>query len=195
MSQEHDTAAWVVRAIGDGNVDCYLRAIVDAVKARKEVLGESLPDQNPLVTATHVTVADDDLKTLLSNPPIKAKVGTARPAFTAHPKDPRPDPKTPVFTGVFMPTDHPAIPIDLLGYTYDKTQIVGKVVNLNLGAQAHVPVQIVGIGPKSVKVLLVIPPDRNAYHGKKKLYSLWDKNMPLFLDHNVLTPYLGRPIN
>lgn len=186
MSQEKDTAVWALRAIQSGDVDPYLRAIFEAVRNRREVLGKDLPKQD--------TITPDDVNINLEP---ALPVGVTQAVQTvqshkAHPKfrkDQRPDPKIPTFTGRVAPTTTPNVPVTLMGNTYDKHDLVGKCIGVDL-ANAQRRVQIVGVGDKTVKVLLVDEPERGTYHGKKELHSIWDANMPLFLAHSILTPYL-----
>ena len=200
MSQEKNTAAWIIQSVNDGDVDPYLRAIVEAIKDRRGWLmqdGGALPKQLTVTAddagpGVHlVGVAGDQPPVTTTPPKVKAKVVNTSPAFH---KDHRPDPKIHTYKGRFTPTQGAMNPVTLLGVTYEKADLMGKCIVLGL-AGYDTRVQIVGVGPKMVKVLVVDEPPRGTYHGKKELHSLWEANMPLFLAHSVLSPYLSSSIN
>lgn len=180
-----NTAAWVLKQIADGSIDPYLRAVVETIKERRSALGaEGLPEQQTVTVADWQPHPTDQPKAVKFT-------GASKPGFFH--KDHRPDPSLKPTTQRWSqcsPNDPNAIVLPGIG-TYDRHQIVGQCILTNLGG-SMVAVQVVGLGPKTVKVLLVQEPPRGTYHGKKELHTIWDSNTPIFLAHSILTPYLNK---
>lgn len=193
MSAEQE-ARKIIAAIDGGDVDVYLRSIVESVKARRGFLIEtkSLPSQ--LAVPDVATETEGRLVTKNKTKKGSASVLHSTPIRSSaihFQQNQRPDPAmVPVAFKTFgtVQVDHPHA-IQIGGRTYDKTAILGRCITVMLCGH-DTPVQVVGIGPKKVKVLLVREPGRGLYHGKSELHTLWEKNAPIFVEHAVLLPYL-----
>lgn len=114
--------------------------------------------------------------------------------------EPRPDPSVAPFTGIVMPLtrqDQSARDaskmIPLNGYVYDKGDIVGKYIHVSFPNHPGLTFKITGVGPKTLKALVVHEPNKGDRLQGKDVWKAWDTNTPMFLPHSAIAHWLGRP--
>lgn len=200
-SHGQSTAGFIIKMIRDAEVDEYLKSIFDAVKERKselESLG-GLPNQKQvsesLIDITQVDQPAVPYQAPLVAPkPKRVKGSGGNSRFYAH--KPRPPQDMTVFNGLVAPLrDASGIdPNAMFGYTgfmYSKQDVVGQCFTADFGGQV-LRFQVIGVGPKAVKILLVDEPQPHIQHNGKSLFAAWQSNEPVFIGHAALAPWLGR---
>ena len=206
----------IVYKIDGGIIDGALRVIFDAVVDRKKVLDASgtLPhqitrqdvDNAPVTvmidpTAVAAAPSQDNGQYWSGNSPVSSPatltLDPPKKAVRRRKVEPRPDPNTPVFTGQIVSlTPSQAMTYDLTnliaidGYQYDKREIVGKHVHLTFPGHPGLTFKITGVGPKTLKALVVNEPQMGTRLQGKDVWKAWDTNTPMFLPHSAIAHWL-----
>lgn len=207
----------IVHKIDGGMVDGALRVIFDAVVDRKKVLDASgtLPhqitrqdvDNALLVTPTWsdpnpaAASSQDNGQYWSGNSPIATPatltLDPPKKAVRRRKVEPRPDPSTPVFTGQIVSlvqsqtvTYDPKNLIVIDGFPYDKREIIGKHVHLTFPGHPGLTFKITGVGPKTLKALVVNEPQMGTRLQGKDVWKAWDTNTPMFLPHSAIAHWL-----
>lgn len=195
-------ASWVVNQISDGDLDHHLKAIVDAIKARKADLemNSSLPPQyrceNPREAARGASLA-----VVSVDPTPPSGIRAVRKVISTNPGAPTPPSGPPlIFNGRIPKVKQNEVvdashSVTIDGATYDKRKIVGLVINMEIrlkdGSKSSVPFIITGIGDRSVKLNLYSEPPEGSKHGNTLLHSKWvNGNAPVFVGRKYITRYL-----
>ena len=202
----------VVYKIDSGLLDGVLRVIFDAVVDRKKLLDASgnLPYQvarqsidressnQPTVSAS----LQDDSQYWSGNTPISSPATLTldqKKVVRKRKVEPRPDSSTLVFTGQIVPltqsqtaTYDPKNLIAIDGYPYDKREIVGKHVHLAFPGHPGLTFKITGVGPKTLKALVVDEPPVGTRLQGKDVWKAWNTNTPMFLPHSGIQHWLTK---
>lgn len=198
-SHGQSTAGFIIKMIREAEVDEYLKAIFDAVKDRKselEYIG-GLPGQKTVSQAS-IDITQDQQYSAPQHPATNSKprVSKGGKRFYAH--KPRPAADMQVFSGTVQPLrDASGIdPNAMFGYgglMYQKSDVVGHCFRSEFEGHS-LRFQVIGVGPKAVKILLVDEPPTHIQHNGKSLHAAWQSNEPIFIGHAALAPWLHRGI-
>jgi hypothetical protein len=201
------TAGFVIKIIQDSEVDEYLKAIVDAVKDRKSELENVgvLPMQKKVekesIEAFSVTPKIN--VPIPQQPPVVNTANGGAPRYygkkggsriNAHKSRPASDLQ--VFAGIVPPLrdlaglDSNAV-FGFTGLMYAKRDVINQCFKAEFEGHS-LRFQVIGVGPKAVKILMVDEPPIHIQHNKKSLHAAWQNNEPVFIGHAALAPWLGR---
>jgi hypothetical protein len=215
-----EAVAKAIASIESGLTDPYLRALWEAIAARKaalEATGE-LPPQQKVDPAEVKWQIDHDL-TPDTTPGHGAVVNAPVPVIDQQPTGPstptrvRRKPKSsnlghvsarPVSGG---PQLQSVMPLTRAmwstmadtsyfhhrGLAYSKADFKGAQVQGQTSHGDLVTFQIVGVGDKSIKCLIVTEPPQHAVSGKTNLHQKWAANEPVFMPHALIEPWLMIP--
>jgi len=195
------TAGFIIKMIRESEVDEYLKAIFDAVKEHKLELelSKGLPAQKLIPQESIDDSKVEAIAIAISAPPItqnkiRAVSGTGTTRHYAH--KPRPPADIKIFSGYISPIKGaPGSSVDPNtvfghdGYIYKKKDVIGECFAGNFEG-VILKYQVIGVGPKAVKILLVDEPPSHIIHNKKSLYTAWQNNEPIFIGHSALALWL-----
>lgn len=205
--------ASILYQIDSGLVDQALRVVFDAIVDRKKLLDAAgnLPqqitrkdvDSAPMEWGPlgQVLTADSNEDTgLYWKAPEPQKMPTAKPVRRARKQEPRPDPNIAPFKGWINPltteqqrsTDSSKM-VQLNGLTYNKDDIIGKYVHLDFPNHPGLTFKITGVGPKTLKALVVHEPNPGDRLQGKDVWKAWNTNTPMFLPHRAIAQWLNDP--
>lgn len=214
----------IVHQIDSGLIDQALRVIFDAVVDRKKTLDATgnLPYQitrqdidNAPLTVPQPSWNDPVQGSVVDanggqhwqgNSPISSPATITLDAPKAkavrrRKVEPRPDPTIAPFSGVIMPLSQQeqsardaSKMIPLNGFVYDKGDIVGKYIHVSFPNHPGLTFKITGVGPKTLKALVVHEPRQGDRLQGKDVWKAWDTNTPMFLPHSAIAHWLGRPL-
>lgn len=205
-SHGQSTAGFIIKMIRDAEVDEYLKAIFDAVKERKsdlENIGD-LPGQKqvPESSIDVAKIKPDVNPTPPPAPNLTANAGAryygqkGKGPKRVYPKPARPAPDMVPMAGRVSPLKSMdgIEPSQIFGYgglMYSKKDLVGACLTGQFEGY-DIRFQVIGIGPKAVKVLLIDEPPAHIQHNKKSLHGAWANNEPIFIGHAALAPWLDK---
>lgn len=209
VTRGQSTAGFIIKMIVDSEVDEYLKAIFDAVKERKFELELSggLPGQKQVsMEAVDVSKVEHDPIVSVTVPPPTSTptaskgtrvVSKSGAKYYAQHK-PRPSADMKVFGGAISPVRialgtnvDPNSMFGYEGYMYTKKDVIGECFTGDFDG-VTLKYQVVGVGPKAVKILLIDEPPTHIVHNKKSLHTAWQSNEPVFIGHGALAPWLRR---
>lgn len=202
MTKHQDNLARLAETnIACGDFDIYLKSLYEAITGRKSELGSALPtqeqipkDELPLNYGT--AVVENDAPVSVAAPVSRSPRPYRRQKLTP------PDPNTvQEFTGHFVAvhdSDHKATnTVTINSKTYVKSDFLGKVIDISKWLYVpsiSVRAQIIGVGPKAVKMILVdsVPSGTIHQEGRRKidLFNAWKNVEPFYTSHEVLEPFL-----
>lgn len=202
----HSTAGVILRMIEDGEVDEYLKCIVDSIKERKFALELSggIPGQKTAEAIDQSMTGSatfDPTPTANAAPAAPSTKGVGKPRFYA--RQARPEADMIPFSGTINPltkdeqqSRQDGSMITLNGFTYCKSDLVGKCVQAGSYAGVHdLRLKIIGVGPKALKVLIVNEPNDGDLWNGKPIKDRWLANEPIFAPHVLIDMWLNRPSN
>jgi len=215
------TVAEIIYSIDSGAIDTALRVVFDAVVDRKKILQaeDNLPPQitRQEVEAgmtwaspqqDQVLAASNGQTSWQGNSPIPAATLTidtpAAPKQVRRKRAPeqRPDPNVQPFNGTIQPMTRQQqqgadanVMIPLYGYVYLKSDIIGRYVHIDFPGHPGLTFKITGVGPKTLKALVVHEPTPGTRLQGKDVWKAWNTNTPMFLPHSAISTWLGRPID
>lgn len=198
-SHGQSTAGFIIKMIRESEVDEYLKAILDTLKDRKLELESNggLPGQKR-VPEDSINVQAVAVAPLPPQPPSNTPKGKRvfRGKGTYYAPKQRPSIDMVSFKGTISPLkDISGVDVSSTftynGFVYSKQDVLGHCFDGNFEGHT-LRYEVVGVGPKAVKILMVDEPPANITHNGKSLHAAWQSNEPVFIGHAALVTWLGR---